>query len=57
MPRIIIEGYRCQRCNHHWAPRNGTGYRDKDDPRDLPKMQEHPTGTNPGYSKRGFRVA
>ena len=39
MPRIIIEGYRCQRCNHHWAPRNGTGYRDKEDPKTCPKCK------------------
>ena len=39
MPRIIIQGYRCQRCNHHWAPRNGTGYRDKEDPKTCPRCK------------------
>ena len=32
MPRIILEGYHCNRCGHNWVPRNGTGYRDKEDP-------------------------
>ena len=32
MPRIIIEGYHCNRCGYNWAPSNGTGYRDKEDP-------------------------
>ena len=33
MPRIILEGYHCNRCGHNWAPRNGTGYREKEDPK------------------------
>ena len=33
MPRIIIEGYRCNRCGHTWSPRNGTGYWDEKDPK------------------------
>ena len=33
MPRIILEGYHCNRCGHNWAPRNGTGYRDREDPK------------------------
>ena len=33
MPRIIIEGYHCNRCGHNWAPRSGTGYREKEAPK------------------------
>ena len=40
MPRIILEGYHCNRCGHNWVPRNGTGYRDKEDPTLLPEMQK-----------------
>ena len=39
MPRIIIEGYQCQRCGYRWWPRNGTGYRDKNHPRHCPKCK------------------
>ena len=33
MPRIIIEGYHCNRCGRNWSPRTGTGYRDGEDPK------------------------
>ena len=33
MPYILIEGYECERCGYRWAPRDGTGYRTKVDPR------------------------
>ena len=32
MPRIIIQGYHCNRCGYNWAASNGTGYRDTEDP-------------------------
>ncbi len=33
MPYTNIEGYICDRCGYRWASRNGTGLRDKTDPR------------------------
>lgn len=39
MPRIIINGYRCARCNHNWAPRDGSGYRSKEDPKTCPRCR------------------
>lgn len=37
MTRMIIQGYKCRRCGHHWSPRNGSGYRDRSHPRHCPK--------------------
>ncbi len=33
MAYTTIEGYICDRCGYRWASRNGTGLRDKKDPR------------------------
>ena len=33
MAYTTIEGYLCDRCGYRWASRNGTGVRDKNDPR------------------------
>ena len=33
MAYATIEGYLCERCGYRWAARNGTGVRDKKDPR------------------------
>jgi hypothetical protein len=33
MAYTTIEGYLCERCGYRWASRNGTGLRDKKDPR------------------------
>ena len=33
MAYVDIEGYVCDRCGYRWAPRNGTGRRDKNDPK------------------------
>jgi predicted Zn-ribbon and HTH transcriptional regulator len=39
MAHVVIEGYLCERCGYRWAPRNGTGLRDKDEPKLCPKCK------------------
>ena len=33
MAYVLIEGYLCERCGYRWAPRTGTGLREKTDPK------------------------
>ena len=39
MPYVLIEGYECERCGYRWSSRNGTGYRDEQDPNNCPNCK------------------
>ena len=51
MPYTTIEGYVCDRCGYRWSSRNGTGLRDKEDPKVCSKCKS-PYWNTPRKNKR-----
>ena len=46
MPYVTIEGYSCGRCGYCWTSRNGTEFRDGNDPGHCPRCK------SPYWNKR-----
>ena len=51
MALVKIDGYLCERCGYRWTSRNGTGLRDKKDPRVCAKCKS-PYWNKPRKNKR-----